>query len=270
MSSDEDISSSMDAHPSMSREKLRKLTKPLMEKRRRARINACLNQLKNLVLEAMNQNTSHFSKLEKADILEMTVKHLSQLQRRQAESQKQLDGCGVSRFRAGYAECAQEVARCLATVDQRDSVVGLRVMEHLAQRIQFSSETKVNSPLNHTSTILHRQPVYRHPCHQSSMYLPTILPPSTSPAIQTGHSDKKMSYPEYIQTGVQEDEGKVSSTDAKVTIRSPHKSRKSSTPTRFPVSDAYRETFNISSNSDMKKEAEMIKTDQSEPVWRPW
>lgn len=35
------------------------LTKPLMEKRRRARINACLNQLKNLVLEAMNQNVRH-------------------------------------------------------------------------------------------------------------------------------------------------------------------------------------------------------------------
>lgn len=200
----------------------------------------------------------------------MTVKHLSQLQRRQAESQKQLDGCGVARFRAGYAECAQEVARCLATVGHGDSAVGLRVMEHLAQRIQFPGETKVSSPMNHTSAILPRQPVYRHPSQHPTMYLPAILSPSTSPAIRSGYSDKKMSYVEYKKTEVQEDEGKVSSTDTKAIIRNPHKSRKSSTPTRFPQSDPHRETFDIGRHSDMKTEPEIFKTDPSEPVWRPW
>ena len=56
----------------------RKSNKPIMEKKRRARINHCLNQLKSLILEADNERSRH-SKLEKADILEMTVKYLQTL-----------------------------------------------------------------------------------------------------------------------------------------------------------------------------------------------
>ncbi|VDD97281.1 unnamed protein product [Enterobius vermicularis] len=47
----------------------RKLKKPLMEKRRRARMNECLEQLKQLL---MNATPHQRSKFEKADILEMT------------------------------------------------------------------------------------------------------------------------------------------------------------------------------------------------------
>lgn len=53
----------------------RKSNKPIMEKKRRARINHCLNQLKSLILETDNERSRH-SKLEKADILEMTVRYL--------------------------------------------------------------------------------------------------------------------------------------------------------------------------------------------------
>uniref|UniRef100_A0A8C9JXX8 Hes family bHLH transcription factor 1 n=1 Tax=Panthera tigris altaica TaxID=74533 RepID=A0A8C9JXX8_PANTA len=63
----------------------RKSSKPIMEKRRRARINESLSQLKTLILDALkkNESGSRHSKLEKADILEMTVKHLRNLQRAQ-------------------------------------------------------------------------------------------------------------------------------------------------------------------------------------------
>ncbi|XP_016141787.1 transcription factor HES-1-like isoform X2 [Sinocyclocheilus grahami] len=50
-----------------------------MEKKRRARINKCLNQLKS-VLESVCSNNIRKRKLEKADILELTVKHLMHLQ----------------------------------------------------------------------------------------------------------------------------------------------------------------------------------------------
>lgn len=63
----------------MSRKALeRKSNKPIMEKKRRARINHCLNQLKALILETDNERSRH-SKLEKADILEMTVRYLQTL-----------------------------------------------------------------------------------------------------------------------------------------------------------------------------------------------
>ena len=56
----------------------RSVTKPLMEKRRRERINKSLTELKNILLEALKRDQSSCSKLEKADILEMTVKYLNQ------------------------------------------------------------------------------------------------------------------------------------------------------------------------------------------------
>ncbi|XP_053137433.1 transcription factor HES-2-like [Hemicordylus capensis] len=58
---------------------LRKTLKPLMEKRRRARINDSLNQLKTLILPLIGKDNSRYSKLEKADILEMTVQFLKEL-----------------------------------------------------------------------------------------------------------------------------------------------------------------------------------------------
>ncbi|KAG5838686.1 hypothetical protein ANANG_G00226230 [Anguilla anguilla] len=60
----------------------KKVSKPLMEKKRRARINRCLDQLKTL-LENYYTNNIRKRKLEKADILELTVKHLRNLQKTQ-------------------------------------------------------------------------------------------------------------------------------------------------------------------------------------------
>jgi len=61
----------------------RRASKPLMEKRRRERINKSLNELKTILLAAMrkDQSTCH-SKLEKADILEMTVRFMKSIQHR--------------------------------------------------------------------------------------------------------------------------------------------------------------------------------------------
>lgn len=66
---------------SSSQEALKRTNKPLMEKRRRARINQSLAILKALILESTKSTskgtdgqTKH-TKLEKADILELTVRH---------------------------------------------------------------------------------------------------------------------------------------------------------------------------------------------------
>ncbi|XP_053609927.1 protein hairy isoform X2 [Plodia interpunctella] len=80
----------------------RRSNKPIMEKRRRARINNCLNELKALILDAMKKDPARHSKLEKADILEMTVKHLEGLRS---------EAASPDRFRAGYRQCVSEVAK---------------------------------------------------------------------------------------------------------------------------------------------------------------
>ncbi|XP_061398901.1 protein hairy [Musca vetustissima] len=89
----------------------RRSNKPIMEKRRRARINNCLNELKTLILDATKKDPARHSKLEKADILEKTVKHLQELQRQQAAMQQAADPKIINKFKAGFTDCANEVSR---------------------------------------------------------------------------------------------------------------------------------------------------------------
>lgn len=103
-----------------------------MEKRRRARINNSLGELKNLILDALKKDNARHSKLEKADILEMTVKHLQNLQRQQITACSLSDPSAMSKFRAGFNECANEVSRYLSGVKGVDLSVRQRLMNHLA------------------------------------------------------------------------------------------------------------------------------------------
>lgn len=54
----------------------RKAQKPKIEKIRRDRINGSLKEIKELVLEALKKDSTRYTKMEKADILEMTVQFL--------------------------------------------------------------------------------------------------------------------------------------------------------------------------------------------------
>lgn len=114
---------------------LKRSNKPLMERRRRCRINASLNQLKSLVLDAMNKDTSQYSKLEKADILEMTVRHLRNMQRQQLAAAAVTDTSVVGKFQAGFSECAGEVSRYLSSVDGISPDIRVRLLDHLGQSV---------------------------------------------------------------------------------------------------------------------------------------
>merc|ERR1712061_511978 len=108
----------------------RKVMKPLLERKRRARINSCLDELKDLMMFALQSEGESISKLEKADVLELTVKHLRKLKRQQMLSvTPELD-----RYRAGYTTCATEVSRCLASTGV-DISVGSRLMSHLGNKL---------------------------------------------------------------------------------------------------------------------------------------
>ncbi|XP_055702988.1 protein hairy isoform X1 [Phlebotomus papatasi] len=106
----------------------RRSNKPIMEKRRRARINNCLNELKTLILDATKKDPARHSKLEKADILEKTVKHLQELQRQQMILSQATDPSVLNKFKAGFTECANEVRRF------PDIEVGVkrRLLQHLS------------------------------------------------------------------------------------------------------------------------------------------
>ncbi|KAK8397579.1 hypothetical protein O3P69_004387 [Scylla paramamosain] len=113
-------------------QKARRSNKPLMERRRRERINTCLNELKNLVLTAQRKDPSRYSKLEKADILEMTVRHVQALHRHEAATGRSLNTDSTAKYRAGFTQCAAEVSKFLAGVSGLPADLHTRILSHLS------------------------------------------------------------------------------------------------------------------------------------------
>ncbi|XP_008300484.1 transcription factor HES-5-like [Stegastes partitus] len=87
-----------------------KVRKPLVEKLRRDRINSCIEQLK-VILEKEFHKQEPNSKLEKADILEMTVNFL----RQQLQS-----GLCQSDYNQGYSHCWRDSVAPLQGLQQHD------------------------------------------------------------------------------------------------------------------------------------------------------
>jgi len=140
----------------ISPEERRKSSKPMMEKRRRARINQSLSELKALILEAMKKDTSCYSKLEKADILEMTVKHLRTLRSQKAGCQFMTqDSDAGAKYRAGFTECASEISRFLITLDGIDVQLRARLLSHVSSccnAVKAVTHSNDRSPLQQPPT----------------------------------------------------------------------------------------------------------------------
>ena len=152
----------------------RKVMKPLLERKRRARINKCLDELKDLMVHAMQSEGESITKLEKADVLELTVQHMKKL--------KQQNALGLTpqatyagRFKAGYTHCAQEVSKFVTTSSLvADTQVSTKLISHLGSCIQAMD---VVSP----STVVPPSPL--SPAASSVASLPLAsAEPSTTPA----------------------------------------------------------------------------------------
>ncbi|XP_045774917.1 enhancer of split mbeta protein-like [Maniola jurtina] len=133
----------------------RKVMKPMLERKRRARINRCLDELKDLMVTALQAEGENVSKLEKADILELTVRHLHSLKRR-GQLVLNPEMSYAERFRAGFAQCATEVSQFItnATVAANamhrqgpvDPQAGARLLQHLSNCIRRLESPQVVQP----------------------------------------------------------------------------------------------------------------------------
>ncbi|XP_033166613.1 enhancer of split m3 protein [Drosophila mauritiana] len=123
----------------------RKVMKPLLERKRRARINKCLDDLKDLMVECLQQEGEHVTRLEKADILELTVDHMRKLKQRGGLSlQGVVAGVGspptststahVESFRSGYVHAADQITQVLLQTQQTDEI-GRKIMKFLSTRL---------------------------------------------------------------------------------------------------------------------------------------
>ncbi|XP_034537540.1 transcription factor HES-5-like [Notolabrus celidotus] len=121
-----------------------KLRKPQVEKLRRERINSSIEQLKSLLGPEFLKKEPD-SKLEKADILEMTVCVLRQLQQRN----QAVNSAAVNQ---GYSRCVQEATHFLSR-EQVKMMSQRRLLNHF-NKLKSSSEKNLGdadfSPLSST------------------------------------------------------------------------------------------------------------------------
>ncbi|XP_052873168.1 transcription factor HES-4-B-like [Anopheles cruzii] len=117
-----------------------------MEKKRRARINHYLNDLKGLLLDAMKKDPVRHSKLEKADILDLTVKHLQDLERRRFAVAMAVDPSVPEKFATGYRECIDEISKYFDSLGPAldDGLKG-RVRKHLESCLSFPPKLPAGS-----------------------------------------------------------------------------------------------------------------------------
>ncbi|XP_051947229.1 hairy-related 12 [Xyrauchen texanus] len=128
-----------------------KLRKPIVEKMRRDRINSCIDQLKSLLEKEFHSHDPN-TKLEKADILEMTVSFLKQqLQLPEALAQKDYD--------EGHSHCWRESVHFLNLHSTRGGGSG-RELQHLYNTQGSSSTISSITPAHSSklSTAIIQQP----------------------------------------------------------------------------------------------------------------
>ena len=135
----------MDEAPMSRTHQYRKVMKPLLERKRRARINKCLDEIKDLMVYALQSEGESVNKLEKADVLELTVQHLRKLKRQQQlQANPSID---MDRYRAGFTACASEVSRFMASMPGVNINMGTHLMGHLGSSISsMEKQTSFAAP----------------------------------------------------------------------------------------------------------------------------
>ncbi|XP_053107699.1 hairy and enhancer of split-related protein HELT isoform X2 [Hemicordylus capensis] len=114
----------------------------VIEKRRRDRINRCLNELGKTVPMALAKQSS--GKLEKAEILEMTVQYLRALHSADFPRgrEKELLAEFANYFHYGYHECMKNLVHYLTTVERMETkdTKYARILAFLQSKARFVTE----------------------------------------------------------------------------------------------------------------------------------
>ncbi|XP_072522314.1 transcription factor HES-5-like [Salminus brasiliensis] len=125
----------------LSNKEKHKLRKPAVEKMRRDRINNCIEQLKVMLEKEFHQQDPN-TKLEKADILEMTVVFLKQ------QLQPQISA-PVKAHHDGYSQYWRETVNFLSANSKLDVT-----LQHLNHRQELANDLHVSPAAFQTSQVL--------------------------------------------------------------------------------------------------------------------
>ncbi|XP_059200314.1 transcription cofactor HES-6 [Centropristis striata] len=115
----------------------RKMRKPLVEKKRRARINESLHELRVLMADADLQ-----SKMENAEVLEMTVKRVESILQNRAQEVDAVNREACERFAAGYIQCMHDVHTFVSSCPGIDPTVAAELLNHLLESMPLNDEDR--------------------------------------------------------------------------------------------------------------------------------
>ncbi|XP_047224957.1 transcription cofactor HES-6 [Girardinichthys multiradiatus] len=142
----------------------RKMRKPLVEKKRRARINESLQELRVLIADPDLQ-----SKMENAEVLEVTVKHLESILQNRAQEVDALNREARERFAAGYIQCMHDVHTFVSSCPGIDPTIAADLLNHLLESM----------PLNDEEHLEASKPACNSTCSRDTMVSPAASNTST-------------------------------------------------------------------------------------------
>ncbi|XP_068180127.1 hairy/enhancer-of-split related with YRPW motif protein 1-like [Antennarius striatus] len=196
-SGDENVQ--LDSHGSLSpststQVQARKKRRGIIEKRRRDRINNSLSELRRLVPSAFEKQGS--AKLEKAEILQMTVDHLKMLHASGGKGYFEAHALAKDYRSLGFRECLAETARYLTIVEGRESTdpLRMRLVSHLSS---YASQREVHTGLEHLAwgsaygtapAHLPHPVLLQHPHGRTPASRSCSSPPSSSSSSSTSSS----------------------------------------------------------------------------------
>lgn len=263
----------------LSKEERRKIFKPVVEKKRRDRINACLEELKELLRQqGIRKDGMCYSKVEKADILEMAVDYLHMLRTQQGHALTAHPEL-LLKYQAGYTECAAAVLHFMRNTGMNSGMQD-RVMKHLStviyrtayQQQVPSIATTPMSMLSPASTT-----VLQSPEITPSQRLPLSLtsssslsstsaarPPSLSPAHSTATTPPPVLSPQVLPTGSVSQIPESTTREENSSVQQ----SESTSSMRIGPPVLLRKPVPIFPEIVLNPYAEFYK--RMFPVWRPW
>ncbi|NXI42799.1 HES6 protein, partial [Galbula dea] len=111
----------------------RRTRKPLVEKKRRARINESLQELRLLLADSEFQ-----AKLENAEVLELTVRRVQAVLERRSFEGGRLHREASERFAAGYIQCMHEVHTFVSSCPGIDATTAAELLNHLLESMPLN------------------------------------------------------------------------------------------------------------------------------------
>lgn len=114
-----------------------------MEKKRRARINESLQELRLLLADSDAQ-----VKMENAEVLEMTVKRVESILQNKAKEADSVSREANERFAAGYIQCMHEVHTFVSSCPGIDATIAADLLNHLLECMPLNDEARFQDILS--------------------------------------------------------------------------------------------------------------------------